>query len=325
MTTVPLTRRLLFPILRRAAGGDIDPEAIWTRADFEARSPNEELLELRLAARARRLQWLVASVSVVVFAACLAVAWWAGPLAMARIAATGHTRLALLAPLFAGVVLHGAFILLVHEATHFNLFRGQADRWIGNVALGTLLLPFFAETYQHTHLVHHRHVNRLHDNNWTRNRHALFRRSRLLYALYELIPVVNNVDRVGQRIRRRPAQIAAAWLAAAAVLAASPVSWRYYLVALVGVNMINAMRLWVEHYGHFSGNVSNTYRCPFSFGIGNHEIHHRYPKIPALVLMAGLWFRRPDVTVFSAPFRVLFTRGWAHFRTQQHDFDGTVL
>jgi hypothetical protein len=325
MTTVPLTRRLLFPILRRAAGGDLDAEAIWTRADFESTSPHESLLELRLAARAKRVQWLVAWASLFVFAACVLVAWWVGPRAMARVAAAGHPGLALLAPLLAGVVLHGAFILLVHEATHFNLFHGPVDRWIGNVALGTLLLPFFAETYQHTHLVHHRHVNRLHDNNWTRNRHFLFRRSRLLYALYELIPVVNNVDRVGQRIRRRAPQIVAAWLAAAAVVAASPVSWRYYLLALVGINTINAMRLWVEHYGHFSGNVSNTYRCPFSFGIGNHEMHHRYPKIPALVLMVGLWFRRPDVTVLSAPFRVLFTPGWSHFRTQQDDFDGTVL
>lgn len=324
MTTVPRTRRLVFPILRRLAGSDLDVEAIWMRADFEGAS-RDALLELRLAARAKRVQWLVAAMSLLMFGVCVGLTWWVGPRLMSVVATAGHPRSALVVPLVAGVVMHGAFILLVHEATHFNLFRGQADRWIGNAALGALLLPFFAETYQHTHLVHHRHVNRLHDNNWTRNRHALFRRSRVLYALYELIPVVNNVDRVGQRIRRRPAQIAVAWLAAGAVIAASPVSWRYYVLALVGLNTVNAMRLWVEHYGHFSGNVSNTYRCPFSFGIGNHEIHHRYPKIPALVLMVGLWFRRPDVTVLSAPFRVLFTPGWAHFRTQQDDFDGTVL
>ena len=65
---------------------------------------------------------------------------------------------------------------------------------------------------------------------------------------------------------------------------------------------------------------TNTYSAPLSFGIGHHALHHRDPRVPAMVLMVGLWFRRKDLSLRHGLYRLLRRRDWAHFRTQQPDF-----
>lgn len=320
---VPGWRVPLFWVLRRWAP-ELDPVRIWNRLDIEAPTDAGELLERRLAA-AMRPGWVGVSWGVVAFfLACVALIWGGGPWLVEAMARHGHSWGAWVVPPLMGVVMHGVFILVVHEATHANLFGRRIDHSLGNAALGALLLPYLAERYQHTHVIHHRFANRKQDNNWTRYRHALYERSRLLYALYELVPVLNNLDRLASKIPSDSRQIALSWACALATWAVFRPSVGYCLLVLIGLNAINAMRLWIEHYGCFRGRVANTYWCPFSFGIANHDVHHQFPGIPALALMVGLWFRKRDVTVLSSPFRVLADRRWRHFRLQQRDFDGDV-
>jgi fatty acid desaturase len=226
-------------------------------------------------------------------------------------------------PLALGVLVHGLFILMVHECTHGNVLGRRWDDWIGNAAIGMLLLPFLAERYQMVHRVHHQRANQAGDTNWTPFRQRLFRRSRWLYAMYELLPIVNNVDRIRDEVRPgKRSRVLFAWLCAAATYAVFQPSLLHWLLVVLGVNTINALRLWVEHFGHYRGRVSNTYFCPLGFGIGNHEIHHRHPRIPALVLALGLTLRRKDASVLTGVRDLLSDERYAHFRTFQADFTG---
>lgn len=301
----------------------LDASAVWARTDLDGIAP-AAALERQLAAQLERHWWASRTLQLALFVACACAVWGVGPTLywqLARGSAAGSQWAAPLVPLLAGVVVHGAFILLVHEATHGNVLGVRHDRWLGNAALGVLLLPFLAESYQHAHRVHHARVLTAEDNNWTPARDWLFRRSRLLYVLYELIPVLNNLDRLrpGQRVPRSLTQLFLAWSTAAAVLYWARPGISYYLLVLVGLNGINAARLWVEHYGFYRGRLANLYWCPFSFGIGHHDLHHRDPKLPAFALMVGLWFRRLDGNVFRAPWDVLFTPGYRHFQLQVDD------
>ncbi len=307
---------------------DVDARRVWCRHDLDelsrdgGRDPDLELLELRLQRRLRPFWDVVVAVVVAVFVAGVAALWVGLPALLGRFGVAGDIALAA----FAGFLFHGLFILVVHEATHGNLLGGTRDRFVGNVALGLLLMPYLAESYQHTHHVHHRLVNQHDDNNWTRHRDALFRRSRFLYVLYELLPMLNNIDRLGGKpVRRRRRQVLASWAAAAFVVVACGPHPGWWLAVLVATNTVNAHRLWIEHYGVFQGQVANTYAAPLSFGIGHHALHHLRPHIPAPVLMVGLWFRRKDASLWTALPRVLFDRRWLHFRLQQPDVvDGTA-
>lgn len=314
---IPLPRRPLFALLD-AVLPDLDHERIWHRRDVHEPLPGERMLEQRLDELLRPWRPLLRAGSLLVFAAGIAFVWGLAP----RVAATLPTAAGVALAIACGVLVHGLFILIVHEATHGNVLGAKVDRWVATVAMGALLLPFMAEAYQGQHLLHHRVANEQGDTNWTPLRHAIWKRSRLLYALYELIPVLNNIDRLRERWQRDPRRVALAWGVAALVVVALRPGLSWYALVLVGLNTINALRLWTEHFGHYRGRVSNSYWCPLSFGVGNHDIHHLRASISAHALIIGFWFRRVDGTVFSSPFKLLFARDWAPFRTQQADFDG---
>lgn len=304
----------MFAAVRRAVGA-FDDDSVWESRDVDALAhdgDDDAVPEIRLSRRLAGV-WRHIARAVFVFFVVGVVGVWA---ALPRLLGHGLVLDVALA-VVGGVAVHGLFILVVHEATHGNLLGGRRDRWLGNVALGLLLLPFLAESYQHTHHVHHRAVNGPDDNNWTRGRDALFRRGRWLYVLYELVPIVNNVDRLADRVPRDLRQLLAAWAASAVVVAVCRPALSWWLAVIFFLNVVNAARLWVEHYGVYRGRIANCYAAPFSFGIGNHTLHHLRPRVPALVLAAGLWLRRKDVTIGTALPRVLFQRDWRHFRLQQ--------
>jgi hypothetical protein len=229
----------------------------------------------------------------------LLVAWW--------VVASG----------LAGVLLHGAFVLIVHDAAHGNVWGKRWDRWVGAIASGALLLPFVAGDYAATHLRHHRLANRPGDNNWTRLRSWLYQRSRLAYMLYEILPVVNNLDRLtGNTVPRDYPAMVLAWLVAIAVWIVADISPWWYVSCLGGLSIVNAARLWVEHMGHDQAPapIAHTYGgCVFGFGIGNHSVHHQFPRVPALILTVGLWMRRHDAHVFTGWWHVACDRTWNHF------------
>ncbi|MFN7134346.1 MAG: fatty acid desaturase, partial [Myxococcales bacterium] len=293
------------------------------RRDVHERLPGETLLEKRIDRLLDRARLPIRAATLLLFCFCVWLVYGAGPQLLARAEAAGHPVLAWLIPLALGCLVHGQFAFVVHEATHNNVLGKRFDRWLGNAAIGLLLLPFLSESYQELHLLHHRIPNRAGDTNWTPYRHALWKRSRLLYALYELVPVVNNLDRIRDKVQRDRRKVALSWACAIAVYLLFRPTLPYWLAVVVGLNTTNACRLWVEHFGHYRGRVSNAYWCPLGFGIGNHEVHHTWPRISALALLIGLWFREKDGSVFTSPFRLLFARDWAHFRTAQPDFDGT--
>lgn len=314
---IPIFKRFLFKALVKVYP-EIKPLRVWHRLDIIEPINANELLEKKMMNAIEKYRKFMASGMVLFFCLCIYLVWGMGPQWSELL--NQSLGVGFLVPILMGVIIHGAFILIVHEATHFNIFQSKVDRTLGNIALGLMLLPFFSEGYQHTHYIHHHHANTHLDNNWTKYREKTFRLSRILYVLYELIPVLNNLDRLADKVPKKRIEVLISWLSALIVIAIFQPGWTYYLLLLFGLNAINALRLWVEHYGHYTGRVSNTYWCPFSFGIANHEIHHDHPRIPALVLMVGLWFRKRDVTIFSAPYRVLFDKNWTHFRTQQKDF-----
>jgi len=312
---IPVVRRPMFRLLGRAFPG-VDAERVWHRLDLHQPREGEQLIEARidrelLAPWRRALAWASVALLVagVVFIYGVAPRLTLGPAA--------HVLLAL----GCGVLVHGLFILLVHEATHGNVFGGRADRWLGNAVMGALLLPFMAESYQAQHLVHHQRTNREGDTNWTPLRQRIWRRSRLLYALYELVPVLNNLDRLRERWPKERAQVLLSWAVAALTVVALRPGLVWWLLVVVGLNTINTLRLWAEHYGAWRGRPSNTYWCPLGFGIGNHEVHHRKASVSAAALWLGLWFREKDGSVFTSPLRV-FAKGHGHFRAFQPDFTG---
>lgn len=315
---VPSWRRPVFAVFHRVVGA-FDDAAVWASHDVDsvAHGGSDDVVpEIRLRRRLDRAWRWIAAFVIAFFVVGIALIWWGAPRLL------GHGRVVdVTLAVVAGVVVHGLFILIVHDATHGNVLGGRRDRWLGNIALGMLLLPFLAESYQHTHHVHHRAVNGPGDNNWTKGRDALFRRGRLLYVLYELVPVVNNVDRLADRVPRDPGQVLVAWLAAAVVVVVAHPPFSWWLAVIFFLNVVNAARLWIEHYGVYRGRTANCYAAPFSFGIGNHTLHHLRPRIPALVLAVGLWLRRKDVTIWSSLPRVLFHPRWRHFRLQQPDGD----
>ena len=48
----------------------------------------------------------------------------------------------------------------------------------------------------------------------------------------------------------------------------------YWLRVLIGLNVVTTVRFWTEHFDDAIGRAAHTYRFPFSFGIGNHAVHH---------------------------------------------------
>jgi fatty acid desaturase len=312
-----MLRRFLFAAVARAIPG-IDRDRIWNRLDLNAPVCGETLLEIRMMRRLAPWHRAMAAAMIAFFLVGIALVWGVGP----RLLSTS-TEIAIVGPLLLGVLVHGLFILMVHECTHGNVLARPWDDWIGNAAIGMLLLPFLAERYQMTHRLHHIRANQVGDTNWTPFRQRLFRRSRLLYAVYELIPVVNNLDRLRDEVRPgKRSRTLFAWLCAAATWAVCQPPLMYWILVVIGLNTINALRLWVEHFGHYQRRVSNTYFCPLGFGIGNHEIHHRHPRIPALVLAVCLALRRKDASVFTGVWKLLTDEHYAHFRTFQVDFTG---
>lgn len=312
-----MLRRFLFAAVARAVPG-IERDRIWNRLDLNTPNRGETLLEIRLMRRLLPWHRAMAAAMIAFFLVGVALVWGVGPRLLAA-----PTGLAIAVPLLLGVLVHGLFILMVHECTHGNVFGRPWDDWIGNGAIGMLLLPFLAERYQMVHRLHHHRANQVGDTNWTPFRQRLFRRSRWLYALYELIPIVNNLDRIRDEVRRgKRSRALFAWLCAAATYAVFEPPLMYWVLIVFGVNTINALRLWVEHFGHYQGRISNTYFCPLGFGIGNHEVHHRHPRVPALVLAVCLALRRKDGSVFTGVRDLLFDERYAHFRTFQADFTG---
>lgn len=299
-------RRGLAGLLARMVGAD--GERIWSHVDME--HPAAGPWELVVTRRIKRMRWLMTLASLMLFVVGAWVVWWLMPSLM-----LGMWQW-IASALVAGIAVHGLFILIVHEAAHGNLFGRRGDRWLGAIACGVLLLPFAAASYSQLHRRHHACTNRNGDNNWTSLRRRLYQRSRLLYMLYELIPVVNNLDRITStsNISSDRSAAALAWGVAALVWWWSGTTIAWYAFVLVGLTAVNALRLWVEHMGSTSGRVANTYGgCPLGFGIGHHALHHLHPGIPAPVLMVGLWLRQHDVTLWSGWWRLLFDRRWRHF------------
>ena len=83
------------------------------------------------------------------------------------------------------------------------------------------------------------------------------------------------------------------------------------------------VRFWTEHFDDAIGRAAHTYRFPFSFGIGNHAVHHEVPGLCAAALAIGLWFRRKDGSAAAAPFRILLSRQYRHLRALHAELDGT--
>jgi hypothetical protein len=318
---IPAISRGLLSVLASRFPG-VDPERVWRRLDLEAPHPAEQPLEKRLAQALRPYRRVIGGVTLIGFTCCVWAVYSGGVHLFTQLRSAGLSGPALLVPLAGGVLIHGLFAVVVHEATHGNVLGHPADEWLGNVALGLMLMPFAAETYQHFHRVHHRIVLREGDPNWTRFRQRLFQRSRLLYVLYELLPIVNNLDRVRDRAPRDLRRVALSWAAAIALVAWLRPPAAYLALVFVGLNTTNALRLWTEHFGFWRGQISNLYYCPLSLGAGNHGLHHRDPKIPALALAIGLLVRQRDGSMLSAPYHVLFSKDYRPFRTFQPDFTG---
>ncbi len=303
--------RWRFTILTRLLPG-VDAERVWTLRDLYEPLPGEVLLERRIASALARIWPLVLVAVTLTFAAGLVLVWGIGP----RLGSAA-------APLVAAIVMHGLFILVAHEAAHGNLLGRPADDWLGAVASGALLVPFVAETFAPVHLRHHRRTNQRGDTNWSPFRERLFRGSRLLYACYELIPLLNGFDRLGPRHSRDPRRVAAAWIAALAVIAVFRPPFGYWLRVLVGLNAVTTVRFWTEHFDVGIGRAAHTYRFPLSFGIGNHAVHHEAPGLCAPALAIGLWFRRKDASAAAAPLRILLSRRYRHLCALHDEFDPT--
>src|SRR5437899_2353762 len=110
--------RWRFAILARLLPG-VDAERVWTLRDLSEPLPGEVLLERRIASVLARVWPLVVAGVMLVFVAGLVLVWGVGP-------RLRHPA----APFVAGLVVHGLFILVAHEAAHGNLLGRPADDWL---------------------------------------------------------------------------------------------------------------------------------------------------------------------------------------------------
>ena len=313
-TTYAHARRAWARCLARCLGADADH--LWHGVDLIV--PGQSW-EATLTRRLGPWRVVLALGQLMLATVLIATTWWWLP-SLASAAGAWWPIYAL----GAGWLMHGAFILVAHDAAHGNLFGPGVDRWVGAVATGALLLPFAAGTYVDLHRTHHARANGAGDNNWTPLRDRLYRRSRLLYVAYELLPVISNVDRIGASSCKDRAAAGVAWATAAGIGWWAAPGWAWYAVALSGLTIANAARLWVEHMGEDESAtqastpaVANTYGgCVFGFGIGHHDLHHRAPWIPAPILTIGLWLRPHQAHVATGWWRLLTCPGWRHFSTR---------
>lgn len=318
---IPLVQQQLLFLLR-LLWPELDAKRIWNRSDLENPLPNEEPLEQKIARALRPYRRMIGSIMLLVFLVCINLSYGLGPQLAKAFQESGSPAAAILIALLTGMLLHGMFAFIVHEATHGNILGHPADEWVGNAALGFMLMPFAAESYQYFHRRHHRIPLQEGDPNWTPLRQKLFQRSRLLYVAYEFLPILNNLDRLREKAPRNWKRVLLSWTLAIATWSWFQPSLIHFLWILVGFNFTNALRLWTEHFGFWRGQISNLYYCPLSLGAGNHTLHHRAPKIPALALAVGVMVRRHDASMLTAFFHVLFSKDYRPFRTFQPDFNG---
>lgn len=227
----------------------------------------------------------------------------------------------------AGMLSHSLFITAMHDGAHNSITRTAADRWIMNIAAGLMMLPFFAEAFRNSHLIHHGHSNSEHDPLWHANKNYLYSKLRWFYVLCEMVPLLFHAYLLLRSSKIRKVKksekivgpginywfmLLAFAVSAIVIIFIQPAVW--FVVGMILVmNVFGTVRHWCEHLGTDPKGSNNTFWFPGGFGVGNHDTHHFAAHISWPVLLVGLLKRKKNSNPIRAIFGVLFRKKFIHY------------
>ena len=271
--------------------------------------------ELELEKRLRKRKWIIPNIGILTSIILISLVWMS-----LYLFNEGHWWV--IFP--AGLLAHSFFVVALHDAAHKTITRTKADRWILNIASGLLLLPFFGEAFRNSHLIHHAHSNSENDPLWHENKQHLFNKSRLLYVLCELVPLLFHAYlMLISKKRRKDRKIKgpginfwfvlfATAVSVLMVLVFKPSIW-FVLGLILSLNVFSKLRHWCEHIGTVTNGSNNTFWYPLGLGIGNHDTHHYAPFVSWIVLSIGLLKRKKNSNPLYAFYGVLFRKEFKHY------------
>ncbi|MFN5417180.1 MAG: fatty acid desaturase [Flavobacteriia bacterium] len=231
----------------------------------------------------------------------------------------------------AAFLIHSFFVVVVHDAAHNSITKTKFDRVILNLGAGIMLLPFYGEAFRKFHLIHHAQTNKENDPLWSPLKQQLFQKNRILYLLFEIVPLFSTIYSVlnfskSQKTKPKAHNIKSVkinyWFMLTACLVSvgiyflvKPPLW-FLLGTLFILNIISTLRHWSEHLGEEKNKESNTYWFPLGMGIGNHETHHHHAYMSWFTLMIGLFYRKKDTHPLKVIQGVMISRKYEHYRSE---------
>lgn len=224
----------------------------------------------------------------------------------------------------AGLLAHSFFVITMHDGAHKSITQTKWDYFIMNCCSGLILIPIYTELFKKFHLLHHANTNTAYDPLWSEQKQRIFNEKRVLYTFLQCIPFAFNLAIVlgykkskknykGKIPNVNMAYIFLSLLVAAVIIFYVRPPILFYLGTICVMTTLGAIRYWGEHMGTQECKDSNTHWFPLGMGIGNHEVHHQFPRFSWLTLTIGLLFRKKDTNPFKSIYQIYFDKSFHHY------------
>lgn len=222
---------------------------------------------------------------------------------------------------------HSFLIITVHDSSHKAITKTKFDRLILNVCPALLFLPFYGEHYRKYHLIHHGYTNTDFDPTASPSLRKLYQKHRYLYVFLESIPAFYtsylicdfNKKEITQRFDKLKINkvyfVLSICLSVIWFFLINPPLY-FILFTFLLLNIISVVRSWCEHMGTSLEHQSNTYWFPMGFGVGNHDIHHKYPNLSWLTLKIGLMKREKNSNPIKTLRGILFDKTFTFYKAK---------
>lgn len=234
--------------------------------------------------------------------------------------------------LLSGLLAHSFFVIMMHDGAHKAITRTKFDYTLMNISSGLIVLPLYTELFKKYHLLHHAHTNTENDPLWAPSKEKMFKENRLLYAFLQCLPFVFNLYVLlnSNKDKNQPKpkstkpdilQILISFAVATSVVILFKPGFLFVIGTFTVMTTLGAFRYWGEHMGIDADKESNTHWFPLGMGIGNHDVHHKYPGYSWLTLTIGLLFRKMDTNPFKSAYRLFFNKEFRHYKKNSNSFD----
>lgn len=226
--------------------------------------------------------------------------------------------------LISGLLAHSFFVIMMHDGAHKAITRTKFDYTLMNISSGLIVLPLYTELFKKYHLLHHAHTNTDNDPLWAPSKEKMFKENRGLYAFLQCLPFVFNLYVLlspnKNKDKPKPQstkpdfiQILISFAVATTIVILFKPEFLFVIGTFTVMTTLGAFRYWGEHMGVDTDKESNTHWFPLGMGIGNHDVHHKYPGYSWLTLTIGLLFRKMDTNPFKSAYRLFFNKDFHHY------------